>query len=181
MNMELYVISGCSGSGKSTLIDALAGCGELTVPEPGRAVVREQLASGGDGLPWQNLARFVELCAHQAILDFDRHAAHDRRTFFDRSLIDLLAAVERHHVPVPPILASALTARSYARIVFMSPPWPELFAVDAERRHTFAAALAEYDSLLPAYRRHGHEIIMLPQGPVRERVAFVLATLETMT
>ena len=70
-----YVVSGCSGSGKSTLVEALGERGELVVTEPGRRVVKEQLQLGGDGLPWINPQRFVDLCAARAIQDFDRHVA----------------------------------------------------------------------------------------------------------
>lgn len=62
-------------------------------------------------------------------------------------------------------------------IAFLSPPWRELFQTDEERRHGFDAAVAEYEALGPAYRRHGYEVVVLPRASVAERVSFVLATL----
>ena len=176
---HFYVVSGCSGSGKSTLIAALEERGELVVNEPGRKIVKEQIQSGGDGLPWLNPQRFTELCAEQAMDDFDRHLPLRRRTFFDRSLIDIASAVERHRLPEPEGLEIALRAKRYAPLAFISPPWKDLFRTDAERQHTFGEAVAEYEALVPAYRRYGHEIVFIPQAPVAERVSFVLSTLSS--
>jgi predicted ATPase len=54
------------------------------------------------------------------------------------------------------------------------PPWPEPFASDAERRHDFAAAVAEHEPLASAYPALGYNVILLPKASVTERVSFVL-------
>jgi len=172
---RLFVISGCSGSGKSTLIAALAEHGEVVSPEPGRQIVRQELQQGGDGLPWANRQRFIDLCAEKAIGDYDRHAALGRRTFFDRGFIDVASAVELTALKTPASLALALRTRRYAPLAFLSAPWEALFETDAERRHTYADSVAEYEVLVPTYRRHGYEVVTLPQASVDERVAFVLS------
>ena len=172
---RLYVVSGCSGSGKATLIAALARQGEAVEIEPGRAIVKAQLAAGEDGLPWANPQRFIDLCAARSIADFDRRVRLQRRAFFDRSFIDVAAAVERSGLLAPAGLLPALRSKRYAPLVFMSAPWEALFAPDAERRHGFKEALAEYESLVPSYRRHGYAIAFIPPLPVAQRVAFVLA------
>ncbi len=173
---RLYVVSGCSGSGKSTLIAALAQHGEAVAVEPGRAIVKAQLATGEDGLPWANPQRFIDLCAAHAIADFDRRVRGKRRTFFDRSFIDVASAVERSGLVMPGRLRRALKSKRYAPLVFISAPWEALFAPDAQRRHGFGEALAEYEALVPTYQRHGYAIVFIPPLPVMERVAFVLAT-----
>lgn len=176
---RLFVVSGCSGSGKSTLIAALAEHGESVVTEPGRQIVKDELERGGDGLPWANAQRFINLCAEQSIRDFDRQAALPCRTFFDRSFIDVASAVEWTGLVSPESLTVALRSKRYARLVFISEPWEVLFQPDAERRHPFSEAVAEYERLVPAYRRHGYEIVFIPQTPVPERVAFVLSVVSS--
>jgi predicted ATPase len=57
----------------------------------------------------------------------------------------------------------------------MAPPWPELFATDAERRHTFDDAAAEYERLLRAYGDRDHDIVLLPKLTVQARADFVLS------
>jgi predicted ATPase len=170
---RLFVVSGCSGSGKSTLISALAAEGEAVAVEPGREIVKEELRAGRDGLPWANRQRFIDLCAQRTIRDFYRHVGTGRRTFFDRSFIDVASAVELTGLATPTHLETALRSKRYAPIVFMSAPWQALFRTDAERRHGFSDAVAEYEVLVPTYRRHGYEIILIPQGTVPERAAFV--------
>jgi predicted ATPase len=174
-----YVVSGCSSSGKSTLLDALAARGVDVVPEPGRQIVRDELRAGGDGLPWRNAQRFLELCAARALADLAQWRGAARPVFFDRSFIDAACAIERSGLEWPPGLRDALVSERYARTVFMSAPWPELFVNDAERRGNFADAVAEYDALVPFYRAHGYRLVPLPQVSVAERVDFVLATVSS--
>ena len=81
-----------------------------------------------------------------------------------RSFIDVAAGVARESLVTSDALSDALRTRRYAKRVFISPPWEELFHPDAERRHTFLEAVAEYESLVPAYRRLGYEIVFLPRG-----------------
>jgi predicted ATPase len=56
---RFVIISGCSGSGKSTLLAELGQRGFATVEEPGRRIVREELAGDGSALPWVNAAAFA--------------------------------------------------------------------------------------------------------------------------
>jgi len=174
---RLVVLSGCSGGGKSTLLAALAERGIATAEEPGRRVVREALANGGDALPWQAPERFAERVTDLAIADHDAALARGGLTLFDRSLIDAEAWYRRTGRPLADALVAALTRCRYDRTVFMAPPWPELFATDAERRHGFDEAVAEDHALLEAYAARGHECLLLPRANVDERVAFVIARL----
>jgi predicted ATPase len=61
--------------------------------------------------------------------------------------------------------------------MFLAPPWPEIYVGDAERRHGFADAEAEYHRLAAAYARLGYAVVVLPKAPVADRVAFVLGRL----
>jgi predicted ATPase len=61
----------------------------------------------------------------------------------------------------------------YADTVFMAPPWREIFHEDAERRHGFAEAEAEYRALVDAYRALGYTLVELPRSDVETRVRFV--------
>jgi predicted ATPase len=55
----------------------------------------------------------------------------------------------------------------------MVPPWPEIFAQDAERQHSFADAEQEFYGLQKAYTAHHYEVILIPKSPVQERADFV--------
>lgn len=51
---RLFVITGGPGSGKSTLIDELAKHGIRGMPEAGRSIIQDQVAIGGEALPWSD-------------------------------------------------------------------------------------------------------------------------------
>ncbi|MDR2308421.1 MAG: AAA family ATPase [Paucimonas sp.] len=170
------VISGCSGGGKSTLLDELARRGERVVEEPGRRIVREQQARGGQALPWLDLAAFLEQAIALALRDRAQLPDDGQRVFFDRGLVDAVAALDSLGGPAQ--LQALGQAHRYHATVFLTPPWPQLFAQDAERRHDLAAALEEYQRLLQAYPALGYRVIEIPRLPVEQRADFVLRTLD---
>lgn len=171
------LLTGCSGGGKSTLLDELARRGFRTVSEPGRRIVRAALAGAAPraALPWAEPAAFAEQALALAIADFDA-AAGDGPVFFDRGMIDAAAALERATgVPAAASLAEKAGGRRYARRVILAPPWPELYAADAERQGGMAEALAEYAHLEALLPRLGYVILPLPKTGVAERADFVLS------
>jgi predicted ATPase len=137
------VISGCSGGGKSTLLAELARRGYATVEEPGRRIVAEEIEAGGTALPWVDGEAFARRAIALAIAD--RAAAPDdgRPVFFDRGLIDAASALEA--MTGEPVLRPLAEAHRYHARVFLTPPWPEIYQTDAERRHGMDAAIAEYE------------------------------------
>ena len=79
---KLVVISGCSGGGKSTLLEELARHGHATVEEPGRRIVREEMAGQGVALPWLDAVAFARRAMAMALEDQARaegRAARPRR------------------------------------------------------------------------------------------------------
>lgn len=172
---RFFILSGCSGGGKSTLIAALAERGFATIEEPGRRVVREEVAAGGTALPWLDIAAFARRITALAQEDYKRALGLPGPVFFDRGLIDAAAALE--HVTGEPVLADLAARHPFAPTVFLAPPWPELFAGDPERRHDLAAAIAEYDRLVHVYPMLGHDILLLPKVPVAARLSWLIESL----
>ena len=173
---RFVVISGCSSGGKSTLLAELGRRGHATVEEPGRRIVRQELAGDGSALPWVNGAAFARPAIQLAIAD--RRAAADRPAgwvFFDRGLVDAAAAL--HHLTSEPTLDRLAQSHRYHRRVFLVPPWPEIYVTDPERRHGFDQAIAESHRLLGVYPSLGYEVILLPKVSVSARADFVLRTL----
>jgi predicted ATPase len=62
----------------------------------------------------------------------------------------------------------------YGRLVFLAPPWPDIYGADEARRHGFPEAEAEYAHLDATYRALGYEVRLLPRASVAERADFVL-------
>lgn len=177
MRQRFVMISGCSGGGKSTLLAALAARGFAVAAEPGRQIVREQLFIGGPALPWQDERAFAGLVISRAMDQLRQAGGRDGVTLFDRGLVDAYAAFVRAGRGVPAHVEAAVARLRYADTVFMAPPWPEIFAQDAERRHGLAAAEAEYHALVDVYGALGYRLVTLPKTDVGARADFVAARL----
>lgn len=134
MSRRRVVISGCSGGGKSTLLEALARRGYATVAEPGRRVVERELRTGGRALPWIDLAAFARAALSLARADLEAAEESPADVFFDRGVVDAAAALE--FATGEPVTAGLEVRSQYDRIVFLAPPWPEIFGGDDARRHS---------------------------------------------
>ena len=176
MSARFVVLSGCSGGGKSTLLAELARRGFAIVEEPGRRVIRAEFESGGQALPWVDLAAFARRAIEISLEDRSAAAAAPNGwVFFDRGLVDAAAALT--HATGEPALERLGREHRYNEMVFLTPPWPEIFAADAERQLGFEDAAAEYDRLLVAYRALGYRPVVLPKVSVERRADLVLAEL----
>jgi predicted ATPase len=175
---RLVVVSGCSGGGKSTLLAEMAWRGWPVFPEPGRQIVREQALVGGPALPWTDLAAFAELVLSRAMHLFALADPGSRAVLFDRGIVDAVTALERIGRALPHH-AEAVRQCRYGRRVFMVAPWEALFARDGERRHGFAAAVAEHEALMASYAAKGYDTVVVPRGPVADRADFLEAALSS--
>ena len=170
---RFVVISGCSGGGKSTLLVELGRRGHAVVEEPGRRIVRQELAGDGRALPWVNAIAFARRAVEVALEDRAGAKGSSGLVFFDRGLIDAAAALQ--HLTGESALAPLVKGHRYHRRVFLTPPWPEIYVADPERRHGLDAALAEHERLLEVIPTLGYEAILLPKASVDKRTDFVLA------
>ncbi len=168
-----FVISGCSGGGKSTLIAALAGRGFQTFPEPGRIIVKEEMATGGSALPWKDTTAFATRAIAMSLANW--RASGPGLSFHDRCFIDQLSWFASTGTELPPDNSEIAVTHRFETTVFLVPPWPDLYQSDDERRHDLAAAIREYEALRHFYPSCGYTITELPRTKVAERVSFILA------
>ncbi|WP_417839578.1 AAA family ATPase [Tritonibacter scottomollicae] len=127
MSDRFFVVTGGPGAGKTSLIIELARCDFHTIPESGRAIIREEMASGGDALPWGNRMAFAE-----RMLECDLRAYEDAQTLsgpviFDRGIPDIMGYLTLCGLPLPPHVAAAAKAARYNRRAFLAPFWDEIF------------------------------------------------------
>lgn len=175
MSDRFIVLSGCSGGGKSSLLDELRRRGHATIEEPGRRIVQQELATGGSALPWVDPAAFARRAVEMALADRRAAATHGGFVFFDRGLVDAASALEV--AGGEPVLPKLAADHRYNRHVFLTPPWPEIYLQDAERRHGLGGAIAEYERLSRLYPTLGYETVILPKVSVSARADFVLSRL----
>jgi len=176
---RFYVITGGPGSGKSTLIDALAARGLRTMPEAGRAIIRDQAAIGGSAGPWADRAAFAELMLGWEMRSYREAGRLEGPVVFDRGVPDVAGYLRLCGLPVPEHVKRAVEVFRYHTRVLIAPHWPEIFGQDAERKQSAEEAVATYDSLAQTYTEAGYELVELPKASVEERVRFVMSRIET--
>jgi predicted ATPase len=165
-----HVLTGGPGAGKTTLIEALAATGLPVVPESGRAIIRDQVAVGGDALPWRDAARFAEAMIEADITAY--RTAPTGPVIFDRGIPDTIGYLRLTGLPVPRRLTTAARRTRYGRI-FVAPPWSAIYRTDTERRQDLAEARATHDAIVAVYRELGYRPLRLPRTGVAGRVRFV--------
>ncbi len=172
---RLFVITGGPGSGKSTLIKALAEQGIYTMPEAGRAIIQDQVAIGGEALPWSNRLAFAELMLSWEMRSYRAALSLSAPVIFDRAVPDVLGYLRLSDLPIPSHVERAAQTFRYHHRVFIAPPWLEIFKRDAERKQSFQEAQMTYEVMTETYSSLGYNLIPLPLDSLQKRAQFVLA------
>jgi len=156
------VFTGGPSSGKTTIINELAK--EFTVvQEPAR-----HLLSVHGNVLFTERERFQNLLEELCIENFNKYP----NAFYDRGLHDEIAYRKHFNCEISDKLHAECKNLQYD-IVFVFPPWKEIFENDAIRKETFEEAAVIYDGIVAGYREYGLEPIVVPFGTVEERVNFI--------
>ena len=178
MNARLFVLTGGPGSGKTTLLAALAEAGLATMPEAGRAIIRDQIRIGGSGWHGQDRRLFAELMLGWEMRSWQAAQAVEGPVFFDRGIPDVIGYLSLYEGHVPAHVTRAARLYRYHPTVLLAPPWAEIFEQDEDRGQDFDEAVATAQAMEQAYAGAGYDLLPLPLAPVAERVDFVLDLLD---
>jgi len=171
---RFYVITGGPGAGKTSLIEALRSRGYDSTVEAGRAVIQDQVAIDGRALPWRDPLHFAELMLSMDMQSYRLAEQSVGPVFFDRGIPDVLGYLRLMQIPVPEHMQNAARVFPYNHVVFIAPPWREIFQQDQERKQDFDEAIRTYDVLVETYKSHNYELVEFPRTPIQDRVRFVL-------
>lgn len=137
--------------------------------------MREQLECNGKILPSVDRTAFMEAVLARSIQDYETAQSLKAPVFFDRGIPEWLRFLS---TGAKPNLIAATQCR-YASTVFLAEPWPEIYVCDGERTASFERAAQSYEPTLAAYVEAGYSACVIPKVSVQERVAFMLAQVET--
>lgn len=172
----VYVISGGPGFGKTVLIEKLHELGYQIGGEIARQIMVQQIAEGGGLLPWKDVVGFERKVIEERIYFLNNVDIHSI-AFSDRGLPDQAAFSWYKGKEVSAQLKSALVANCYAKKVFLTPPWREIYRNDQVRTETFEEAVKIHDYIVKAYLEYGYELINLPFDSPEKRIEFILKSL----
>ncbi len=170
----MFVVTGGPGSGKTTLCGTLAARGLNIVPESGRAVIQEQVKSGGMALPWIDPTAFAKAVFARDKIHYYVAIGQSGTCLFDRAFPDNAGYLTMLGLPVPRELETLCRTCRFSNPILVAPPWSEIYGQDSERKQSWEEAVATHAAMVAAYQHYGYEMIELPCTPVAERAAFVL-------
>lgn len=156
------------------MLAELASRGHRVVEEPGRRIIAEELKGGGRALPWTDLRAFARRAVDLSLADRASVADWPGFVFLDRGLVDAAAILE--YLGDSDAIELCYAHR-YNRQVFLTPPWPQIYTADGERRHGLDEAVAEYERLQRVYPSLDYAVGVLPKRSVAQRADFILAAL----
>lgn len=180
VSSNFYIITGGPGAGKTTLLNKLNDNGFIIVPEEGRRIIKEQLNSNGEALPWINKKLFAELMFDASVKTYQKmkQISGDVPVFFDRGIIDTIGYLKLEGIPVPKEMEILARKMEYNRNVFILPPWKEIYENDSERKQTPEIAERTFECMYETYKKYDYHVIEVPKVTIEQRVRFILDIIE---
>ncbi len=169
------VITGGPGAGKTTLLDALTERYHCRVmPDSARKLIQQRASANLSPRPepLEFATTLVEMDAANYL-----SAGDQKICFFERGVLDSLGMLQHAGGITPDELDAYVDQHRYNPLVFVLPPWREIYVQDSERDHSYGHAEAVFESITRWYRRWDYRLVELPKTSVPERVDFVVQTL----
>lgn len=170
MSRKYVIVTGGPGTGKTSLLDALRADGFAVTSDAARGIIQQAARIGAPAMADENES-FAELVLSWEMRSYSD--AGDGVVFFDRGVPDVVAFYHLIGRPAPRHVYEAAERFRYHPTVLLAPPWPDIFANDAERTQTYDHAVRVHEALLRTYPRLGYDVAVLPMAPVETRVTFV--------
>lgn len=177
-NHNIYIITGGPGAGKTTLLEELKRRNYNYIPEIARKIIAQQIARGGNALPWKNTSEYIRIMLSQSIESYLENENNKKLLFSDRGIPDTLAYAKLIHHPETSEFTTIANSHRYNRNVFILPPWKEIYTTDSERKQSFEEATHTYHILTETYRQLDYNIIEIPKLPVTQRADIVINTIK---
>lgn len=176
---NFIVLTGGPGSGKTSLLKFLDKAGFITVPEVARSIIKEQILTNGDLLPWKNKAFFCRLMTEKSLHAYKEIAqlSTKKTCFFDRGIIDCIAYAEMEDLLYPTLWNDYAIKYPYNPKVFLLPPWKEIYINDQERKQTWEKAVETYSWIKQLYTKFGYDVIEVPLVSIENRISFIMDNL----
>lgn len=107
-------------------------------------------------------------------------AVGEQATFFDRGVLDALYMLNAESALSRSDIANYVQMFPYNPVVFLLPPWEDIYSIDSERDQTFEESLEVFEGMKSWYSQWGYKTLEVPRGTIDERVSFILQRLENL-
>ncbi len=168
-----YVLTGGPGAGKTTVIQAIEKQGHSVMHEVARALIEEQLASGGEILPWKNRDSFQqEILSRRLALETREEQSDQGIVFLDRAIPDGIAYYVLEEIDPPADLLETANEASY-RGVFILESVDDIQTSDREQNFWEDPEIIQ-NHIIQVYEALGYSPIFVPRMSVPDRIRFIL-------
>ncbi len=179
MKTRKIVITGGPSTGKSTVIEELKKRDYLCFDEVSRDIIKQAQESGIEQLFLEDPYLFSKKLLEGRVEQFNEAEKYDNDViFFDRGIPDVNAYMKYIKQEIPQEFEDITRNHQYDNLVFIMPPWDEIFVNDAERYESFNQAQLIHNKLVNYYKELGYYLIFVPFGPVDKRVDYILRSIE---
>ena len=168
---NFIILTGAPGSGKTAILSRLSSEFRC-VDEPAREVLAEQRATGGTGTWDQDTSLFVDLLLQRSIEKYEAARKAGGTVIFDRGVPDCVVYAALAEVDPAPSLAAIDECRYAPHVLFLE-PWSDIYETDEERVMSFDDTVSFSENLRDVYERSGYTLVVVPNGSVEDRAAFV--------
>lgn len=179
---NFFVITGGPGVGKTTLINRLNTFGFQTIKEDARRIIKDQIETNNDGLPWKNKELYAKLMLEASVESFKNTTIQEKSneiTFFDRGIIDTICYMKMEGIPISEQIINLAKNYTYNKNVFILPPWKEIYETDNERKQDWKEAEFTFQKMYETYTEFGYNLIHVPKLEIEERTKFIIQTINT--
>lgn len=172
--MRRIVITGGPCTGKTTIINELKQLGYNVFSEVARKVIKQEVESNSNAVPWEDVTAFSKLVLKEQQKDFE--STKTGVAFYDRGIPDLLGYLNHAKLEIFAELKLATQINKY-NIVFICPPWQRIYTTDNERKESFEQANLIHNELAKAYENAGYDVVIVPKSSLTNRVQFIIKEL----
>ncbi len=170
---NFFVITGGPGAGKTALINELKSRGFVCIDEVARQIIREQMETGGNALPWRDTIAYAGLMLGRSVDSFTTCPQWFPVVFFDRGIPDTLAYARLTGLETTPAMSHSAGMYRYNPTALILPVWEEIYHTDAERKQSFREAVATFEVMKETYTACGYRLQEVPKTSLGERADFV--------
>ncbi len=179
MKPRKIVITGGPSTGKSTVIKELQDRKYHCFDEVSRDIIKKAKQEGIDQLFLEDPLLFSRLLLEGRKKHYYEAEKIDAPfVFFDRGIPDVNAYLKFVKQEIPDEFEKVTREHPYDKLVFIMPPWQEIFTGDEERYEDFNQAQLIHNKLVNYYKELDYYLVFVPFGPVEKRVDFILKSIK---
>ncbi len=180
LHPKRIVITGGPGTGKSSIIHKLESYGYICLQEISREITLKAREEGIEQLFLEKPLLFSEKLLKARVNQYlEVQQEKNQFVFYDRGVHDVVAYLDYFQTAYPPEFKDTCTKHCY-NLVFILPPWEEIYVQDNERYEDFQEAKKIHNYLERTYKSYQYAPVEVPRLSVESRVEFILEKISNM-